>query len=256
MRLATWNVNSVNARAARLVAWLQRHSPDVVCLQELKCIEEKFPAETLRAAGYNAVVLGQRTYNGVAILARGELTDVRRGFEDGASDEQARLIAARVAGLTVVSAYVPNGQDIGSDKFAYKLAWLARLEKYVQERLRPQEPVVVCGDFNCAPDDRDVNRVADWRDSVLCHPDVRASLARLQAWGLVDAFRAHCAEAGHYSWWDYRMLGFPKNNGLRIDLILATAPIVQRLSRAWIDRDERKGKLPSDHAPVLCEIDL
>ena len=254
MKIATWNVNSVRARADRLLRWLATHSPDVLCLQELKVQDADFPFDMLRAAGYEAAAHGQKTYNGVAILARTAPADVERGFGDGGDDTQSRLIAARVAGIRVVSVYIPNGQEVGSEKWVYKLEWLRRLRAWLDRRCRPDEPIVLCGDFNVAPEAKDVHDPAAWEPTVLFHPEARAALESVRAWGFTDTLRLHRQEDGLYSWWDYRMLAFPKNNGLRIDFVLATAPLAQRCNAASIDRDERKGTLPSDHAPVIAEF--
>jgi len=252
MRIATWNLNSVRAREARLLAWLARQQPELVCLQELKAANDDFPSAALEALGYQAAVHGQRTYNGVAILSREPLAEVEKGFRDGDDDAQARVISARASGIRVVSAYFPNGGEVGSEKFGYKLRWMERMRRYLERTLEKGESAVLCGDFNVAPEDRDVARPEEWKDSVLCHPEARAALGRIADLGLVDTFRKHHSEGGHYSWWDYRMLGFPKNNGLRIDHIFATERLAARCSSAEIDRNERKGKQPSDHAPVLA----
>jgi len=254
MRIATWNVNSVRARSERLLRWLGTHEPDVLCLQELKVQDADFPFDMLRAAGYEAVAHGQKTYNGVAILARMPPADIERGFGDGGDDAQSRLIAATVSGIRVVSVYVPNGQEVGSEKWAYKLEWLRRLRSWLDRRCRPDQPLVLCGDFNVAPEAKDVHDPATWEPTVLFHPEARAALESVRAWGLTDTLRLHRQEDGLYSWWDYRMLAFPKNNGLRIDFVLASAPLAQRCSAAAIDHDERKGTLPSDHAPVIAEF--
>lgn len=257
MIVATWNVNSIRAREARLFAWLDQHRPDVVCLQELKATVDKLPLEALRERGYHVAANGQPTYNGVAILAREPLADVKVGLGDVAEDPQARLVAATVAGVRILSCYVPNGADVGSDKWRYKLVWLERLQKHLATAYRSTDALVLCGDFNVAPTDHDVARPEEWRDTVLCHDDARAALARVtETLALVDTFRQHHAGGGHYSWWDYRNLGFPKGNGLRIDLVFATASLAARCTAASIDRDERKGegagKGASDHAPVLA----
>jgi exodeoxyribonuclease-3 len=254
MKIATWNVNSIRARLDRLLGWLGRATPDVVCLQELKVPDEEFPVEEIRAAGYHAVFHGQRTYNGVAILSLAEPADVRPGFDGGTGEDQARLIAATVRGIRVLSAYFPNGQAVGSDKWGFKLQWIGQLADHLAARYRPTDPIALCGDFNVAPEDRDVARPEEWRDSVLCHPDARRALEPLRRWGLTDTMRLHETGPGPYSWWDYRMLAFPKGNGLRIDHIFATAPVAGRCVRAWVERNERKGKLPSDHAPVMIEL--
>ncbi len=256
MKLATWNVNSVRAREERLLRWLGSAQPDVVCLQELKVVERDFPEERLREAGYTSVVHGQKTYNGVAILSRLEPCDVALGFGDGGDEAAARLVAARVGPLRVASVYVPNGAEVGSDKWRYKLDWLKRLRAWLERCCRPDELLAVCGDFNVAPEPRDVHDPAAWEASVLCHPEARAAFAEVCAWGLVDGFRIHHQEPGLYSWWDYRMLAFPKNRGLRIDHLLLSRSLAERCRAASIDRNERKGKQPSDHAPVVVELDL
>jgi len=254
MKIATWNVNSVKARNDRLLAFLARHAPDVVCLQELKLETSAFPYTELAQVGYRAAVHGQKTYNGVAVLARSEPEDVAIGLGPDDDDPQARAIAATIAGVRVLSLYVPNGSEVGSEKFAYKLAWLDCLLAHLNAAHSPDQPLLLCGDLNIAPDDRDVARPAEWAGSVLCAAEVRERFQRLLAFGLVDCVRKHHPEGGLYSWWDYRMLGFPKNNGLRIDHVLATASVAARCGAAYVDRDERKGKLPSDHAPVIIEL--
>lgn len=254
MRIITWNVNSVRTRLERLVAVLERHEPDVLCLQELKVADEEFPMLEIKRVGYHAAVLGQRTYNGVAILSREEARDVRRGCDDGIEDSQARLIGARVRGVRVISAYVPNGGSVGSEKWEYKLAWLERLRGFLVAHADPAEPLALGGDFNIAPDDRDVRHPERWKDTVLCHPDARRAFERLLDWGLDDAFRRVHPEGGIYSWWDYRRLGFAKKDGLRIDGILVTAPLAERIVDSFVDRDERKGKQPSDHAPLIVDF--
>ncbi len=254
MKIASWNVNSVKARRERLLAWLEKHQPDVLCLQELKTQEDGFPAAEIQALGYHAAVLGQRTYNGVAILARSELEDVRRTLDDGDSDVESRLLSARVNGVRVICCYVPNGQEITSEKYAYKLRWLDRLLAYLAHHHVASEPLVLCGDFNIAPEDRDCYDPPSWTDSVLCHVQVRERWQRLIELGLIDTYRLHEQAAGKFSWWDYRMLSFPKGKGLRIDFVLVTQPLAERCVSASIDREERKGKLPSDHAPVMAEL--
>jgi exodeoxyribonuclease III len=256
VRLASWNVNSIRVRQERLLRWLEAHQPDVLCLQELKATEAQFPFGAIRAAGYDVAVSAQKGYNGVAILARSGLglDDVRVGLSDGVADPAARLISATVGGLRVITVYVPNGQVVGSDKYAYKLEWFGRLRKYLERHHRTSEPLVLCGDFNVAPEERDVQFPREWERSVLFHPGVRETLREMMSWGLTDTFRLHHQEGGFYSWWDYRMLAFPKNDGLRLDLILATAPLARRCTEASIDRNERKGKLASDHVPVLATL--
>ena len=248
MKIATWNVNSIRARLERFLAWLGRTCPDVVCLQELKVVDEAFPFDELRSAGYHAAVHGQKTYNGVAILSRTEPEDVHRGLDDGADDPQARLISAEIAGVQVISVYVPSGQKIGTEKFAYKLEWLRRLLEYLERRFKPSELIALCGDLNVAPDDKDFANPDEWADSVLCCPPVREAIEAIRRWGFEDVFRKHHPEGGVYSWWDYRRLAFPRNDGLRLDHVFATAPLAERCTAASVDRDERKGAKPSDHA--------
>ena len=255
MKIATWNVNSVRAREERLLRWLSAHRPDVLCLQELKVTEDAFPLLAVRSLGYHAAVHGQKTYNGVAILSLEEPAELERGFGDGGDEAHARLVAARVGGVRVASVYVPNGQEVGSDKWGYKLEWMKRLRAWLDRRFAASDPVAVCGDFNVAPEARDVCDPAAWEPSVLFHPDARAALEHVRGWGLVDAFRLHHEAPGLYSWWDYRMLAFPKNQGLRIDHVLLSEPLAARCTAALIDRNERKGKQPSDHAPVVVEVD-
>ncbi len=256
MKLATWNVNSVRARQERLLRWLAAAGPDVVCLQELKVTEEAFPAEALREAGYHAAVHGQRTYNGVAVLSRTEPAAPERGFGDGGDEAAARLLAVRVGELHVASAYVPNGAAVGSEKWAYKLDWLARLRAWLDRRFAKSDLLALCGDFNVAPEARDVCDPKAWEESVLFHPQARAAFERVKAWGLVDALRIHRQEPGLYTWWDYRMLAFPRNQGLRIDHVLLSEPLAKRCRDVSIARDERKGRQPSDHVPVVVELDL
>ncbi len=253
MRLASYNVNSLRAREARVLAWLAKESPDVLCLQELKLEEAKFPLLELAALGYKAAVFGQKSYNGVAILSKHELTDVERGFADGAEDAQARFIAATTNGVRVLCAYMPNGESVASDKYGYKLAWLDRLARWLAPRVAEGRTVLL-GDYNIAPTDLDTHDPGAWANSTLCSPPERAAFQRLLDLGFVDAFRQLHPEEPVFSWWDYQMLGFPKNRGLRIDHALLTRDLVPRLQGAWIDREERKGKQPSDHAPVLVEL--
>ena len=252
MKLVTWNVNSIRARQERLIGFLAREQPDVVCLQELKVSDDAFPRLELEALGWHCAVQGQKTYNGVAILSRAPLADVKMGLDDGDPDQQARLVAATTGGVRVLSAYMPNGRSVGSESWEYKLMWMRRLISHLERVYRPSDPLVIAGDFNIAPEDRDAARPDEWRASVLCHEEGRALAREMLAWGLVDTIRLHHAGEGPYSWWDYRMLCFPKGNGLRIDHIFATKPLADRCTAAWVARDERKGKLPSDHAPVVA----
>jgi exodeoxyribonuclease-3 len=256
LKIATWNVNSIRSRLERLLRWLETTQPDVVCLQELKVTDEAFPSKSIEKAGFHAAVFGQKTYNGVAILARSEPANVERGLGDDEEDPQARLIAADIARVRIISAYIPNGQTVGSEKYDYKLAWMGRLRRYLEDRHDPSQPLALCGDFNVASDDHDVANPERWAGSVLCDQATREAFDQVRQWGLTDVFRQHHPEGGIYSWWDYRMLAFPKNDGLRIDHILATEPLAKRCTSAEIDRDERKGKKPSDHAPVVATFEV
>lgn len=256
MLVASWNVNSIRTRHDRLLRWLDAHKPDVLCVQELKAQATDYAWEAVQSLGYRTSVFGQKTYNGVAIFSRVAPREVQCALRDGVDDPQARLIDLQFGNARVLSVYVPNGSEVGSDKYAYKLAWLKRLRSYLETHASPEQPLLVCGDFNVAPDDRDVHEPKRWKDTVLCHPDAREGFETLRAWGLVDTFRKHTTDGGHFSWWDYRGGGFPKDHGLRIDHILATRPLAELCTRATIDRDERKGIAPSDHAPVLADFDL
>ena len=256
MKIAAWNVNSIRARQERLLAWLSAAQPDVVCLQELKCEDAGFPAEEIRAAGYQFACYGQRTYNGVAILAKGEITDVTRGMDDGVEDPQARLIGGTVNGVRVFSVYAPNGQEVGSPAYVYKLEWYRRLRAYLDARHKPEEKLVLCGDWNVAPEPIDVHDPAAWEGQTLFSAPEREALANLCAFGLRDVWRGMHPGEQKFSWWDYRMLAFPKNRGLRIDHLLATSPLAEKCRASEIDREMRKGKGPSDHAPVWAEFDV
>jgi exodeoxyribonuclease III len=253
MKIATWNVNSIRARLDRLVAWLDGQRPDIVCLQETKVEDATFPIDVLASHGYQAAIVGQRTYNGVAILSRTPLTEVERGLPGGDDDPQARFVAATTAGLRIASVYVPNGEAVDSPKFAYKLGWLARLHAYVAQ-LPASVPTVIGGDYNVAPAAIDCYDPAAWAGSVLCSEPERAAFFKLLDTGLIDLVRHLNPTTPCFSWWDYRMLAFPKNKGLRIDHLLATPAFAERAIAAGVDRDARKGKQPSDHAPVWVEL--
>lgn len=249
LKITTWNVNSIRSRLDRVLDWLERRDPDVVALQETKVVDDAFPREAFEERGYRVEAYGQKTYNGVALISRAPPEGVVRGFGDD-PDEDRRLIAATVEGVKVVCVYVPNGQSTDSPKFPYKLEWLARLEAFLRDYTAPDEPLVLLGDFNIAPEDRDVHDPEAWRGKVLFHPKEHEALARLKAFGLEDLFRLHEEGDGLFTWWDYRQLGFPMNKGLRIDFLLGTKPMADRCEKVVIERDERKGRKPSDHAPV------
>lgn len=253
MKLATWNVNSLRVRLPQLVEWLATERPDVVALQEIKCIDADFPVAALREAGYHAVFDGQKTYNGVAILARIPPTEVVRGIP-GFTDEQRRVIAASIGPLRVVNLYCPNGQAVGSDKYAYKLDWYAALRGWLPGELASHARLAVVGDFNVAPADEDVHDPAAWAGQVLCSEPERAAFQGLLDLGLSDCFRRFDQAAGSFSWWDYRANGFRRNLGLRIDHILASEPLAESCTACRIDKRPRSWERPSDHAPVLADF--
>jgi exodeoxyribonuclease-3 len=254
MNIASWNVNSLNVRLPHLQQWLAEFAPDVVGLQETKMEDHKFPEDALLAAGYRNVFAGQKTYNGVAILARHPISDVQRGIP-GFEDAQARAIAATVNGIRIVNLYVVNGQDIGTDKYDYKLRWLEAVHGWLADELRANPKLVVMGDFNIAPDDRDVNDPAVWNDDhILTSTAERAALKRLLDLGLHDAFRLHHSDAGIFSWWDYRQAAFRRNLGLRIDLTLVSDALKARAIDAGIDRTPRTWERASDHTPAWVNL--
>ena len=253
MKLATWNVNSLKVRLPQLLTWLVGEQPDVVCLQETKLEDHGFPRQEIEAAGYYVAFSGQKTYNGVALLAREGPTEIVVG-NPLCPDEQKRLLTATIRGICVVCAYVPNGQAVGSDKYAYKLEWLDGLTRWVSERLAANPQVVVAGDFNIAPADQDVYDPAAWAGQILCSDPERAAFRSLLGLGLKDSFRLFDQPAKSFSWWDYRMLGFQKNRGLRIDHILLSEALAVRCKAARISREVRKLERPSDHAPVIAEL--
>ena len=256
MQLVTWNVNSIRARHERVLAWLAAQRPTVLCLQETKVTDEAFPRQAFEAAGYHVTTTGQRTYNGVALLSLAPPQDIVRQFADGEDESAARFLAATIEGVRVICVYVPNGRVVGSEQFTYKLTWLGRLRRYLDRHGDRNGWLAVCGDLNVAPEPREVHDPALWQGTVLFHPRARAALRELCAWGLVDTIRLHHSEGGLYSWWDYRQLSFPRNHGLRIDHILVSPALAARCTKAWIDREARKGPGASDHAPVIATFSL
>jgi len=255
MRIATWNVNSLRVRLPQLLEWLQRVPVDVLALQETKLTDAAFPQAEFAALGYQVLCSGQKTYNGVALLSRWPCTDVATdipGFEDPAR----RVLAASSAGLRVVNLYVPNGQAVDSDKYHYKLRWLAALKQWLSLEARQHARLVVLGDFNIAPEDRDVHDPAAWAGSVHVSEPERQALRELLGVGLVDLFRRFEQPPKTFSWWDYRLLAFRRNHGLRIDLLLADASLAGACTGCTIDREPRRAERPSDHAPVIADFDL
>ena len=253
MKLATWNVNSLSVRLPQVLDWLAAQQPEVLVLQETKLTDDKFPQADIRAAGWHSVWFGQKTYNGVALLSRSEPLDVVRNLP-GFDDAQARVIAATVDGLRVIGAYFPNGQAPGTDKFAYKMAWLDALRAFVAAELARHPRLVLMGDYNIAPEDRDVYDPVAWAGQIHCTPEERAHFRALCGLGLVDAFRLFEQPAKCWSWWDYRNLAFRKNQGLRIDHILVSEALRPQVAACLIDKLPRKNERPSDHAPVLVEL--
>ena len=255
VRIATWNVNSLRVRLPQLLDWLRTNAPEVVALQETKLPDEAFPAAELAAAGYRSVWSGQKTYNGVAILAGVEPGDVLRDMP-GYDDPQRRVLAASVGGVRVINLYVPNGQSVGSDKYLYKLGWLRALRHWLRQELATHERLIVLGDFNIAPEDRDVHDPAAWVGSVLVSPEEREALQAALSLGLIDVFRRFEQPPRTYSWWDYRAGAFHRNNGLRIDLLLATPALAERCTACTVDREPRRVERASDHAPVIGTFDI
>ena len=281
MRIATWNVNSLKVRLPKVEEWLAYARPDVLCMQETKLADSAFPALAFSALGYEAAHCGEGRWNGVAILSRVGLDDVVAGFSDQAEDEtmpsapagpqprllaevgpqpnpalsEARLLWATCGGVRVGTVYVPNGRQVGSEFYEAKLAWLDRLRRHVETECDPTANLVICGDFNVAPEDRDAWDPAKLHGGTHISPPEREAVAALQAWGLTDVFRQMYPQTGIFSWWDYRAGDFHQGRGLRIDLVLATKPLAERATWALIDRQARKGKLPSDHAPLLVDFD-
>jgi len=256
MKIVSWNINSLRKRQERLLAWLTSTQPDIVCLQETKCDDEQFPELALRAAGYHSVFHGQKSYNGVAILSKTVPQNVRASLCDEEADPQARVIAATIDSVRVYSIYAPNGQAVGSPAYDYKLKWYARLQRCLREKEDAGQHLAVCGDFNVAPKDEDIYDPDLWRGAIMCSEGERAAFEQLCGAELIDTLRMHHPESGLFSWWDYRMLAFPKNRGLRIDAILANKSLASHCRDAGIERELRKGKEPSDHAPVWAEFEL
>jgi exodeoxyribonuclease III len=256
MKIATWNVNSIGVRLQQVLTWLADNPTDVLCLQEIKCVDEKFPVQAFLDAGYIPTFYGQPSYNGVAFISKGEANDVERGFEGDLVSGQKRFIAATFDGVRVINTYFPNGQSLDSEKFIYKLGWMKNLRNYFDTRCDLNEPVVLCGDYNIAPDDRDVYDPVAWAGQIHCSPPEREALQEIKDWGLVDTFRQHQPEPGFYSWWNYREGGFRRNQGLRIDHIWASKPLAEKCVAAWIDKVPRTWERPSDHTPVVAEFAL
>lgn len=255
LKIATWNVNSLKVRLPHVLDWLAAEQPDVLALQETKTQDENFPLDTIHEAGYQCVFAGQKTFNGVAILSKTPAQDVITDLPDY-DDHQRRVMGARYGEVYVLDLYVPNGSEVGSEKYAYKLAWLEAAHKVIKQLLEREKHLIVLGDFNIAPEDRDVHDPAAWEGKVLVSEPERQALIKIQQEGLIDVFRLFEQEEKSFSWWDYRMLGFRRNHGLRIDLILASRSLEKICRSSHIDKAPRRLEKPSDHAPVVAEFDL
>jgi exodeoxyribonuclease-3 len=254
MKIATWNVNSMKVRLPHVLEWLTAHSPDVLVLQEIKQLTEMFPQDELAAAGYTSLANGQKTYNGVAVISKEEPQDPDLELP-GLDDPQRRVLAVTIGGVRVINLYVPNGSEVGSEKYQYKLGWLRALRDYLAAQLEKYDNVVVLGDFNIAPADEDVYDPEKWGEAILCSPLERAALSELLDLGLADVFRKFDQPEKSFSWWDYRAAMFRRNAGLRIDLILTSDPMTRRCTASYIDREPRTWERPSDHAPVVAEFE-
>ena len=253
MKIASWNVNSLKVRLPHVLDWLTTREPAIVGLQETKLTDDNFPVEPLRALGDHLAYAGQPTYNGVAVLSKQPISDVVTDLP-GLDDPQRRVLAVTTGDIRFINLYVPNGQAVGTDKYAYKLDWLEKLEAFLADQLRQYPRLAVVGDFNIAPEPEDVHDPAEWEGKVLFSEPERAALRRLLALGLIDTYRLFPQEPKQFSWWDYRMNSFRRNRGLRIDLVLASAALAADCTAAYIDREPRSWERPSDHAPVVAEF--
>ena len=255
MKIATWNVNSLKVRLPHVLDWLAASQADILCLQETKLTDENFPAEDIEAAGYRVVYSGQKTYNGVAIISKQEATGVITDVP-GLDDPQRRILGATIGGIRVLDLYVVNGQEVGSEKYAHKLHWLDKVTDYIESQLKEHERFIVLGDFNIAPEDRDVHDPEAWHERILCSTPEREALNKLLALGLTDSFRQFEQEDNSFSWWDYRAAAFRRNRGLRIDLVLTSKALGEAATACSIDKEPRRLERPSDHTPVIAEFDL
>jgi exodeoxyribonuclease III len=256
MKIATWNVNSIAIRLEQVLKWLDETKTDVVCLQEIKCVDEKFPRLDFQQAGFNSAFMGQKSYNGVAIISPHEISDVQYNFPDDDEDSPKRMIAATVNGVRIVNTYIPNGTELWTDKFDFKLNWLQRLRQFFDTTCDINSDVLLCGDFNVAPDERDVYDVKTWEGKLHFSKPERAALDYVKKWGFVDVYRKFVEEGGNYSWWNYREGAFQKDNGLRIDHIWTSPNLANKALNCWIDKVPRTWERPSDHTPVVAEFEI
>jgi len=254
LKIASWNVNSLGVRLPHVLAWCDVARPDILALQETKLTDDRFPVDALLEAGYQSVYAGQKTYNGVAIMSREPATDCVTDI-DGLDDPQRRILAATIGGIRVINLYVVNGSEVGSEKFAYKLHWLEKVTRWIKGELKKFDQLIVLGDFNIAPEDRDVHDPEAWHEKILCSTPEREALKEMLALGFADTFRLFDQEEKSFSWWDYRMAAFRRDMGLRIDLVLASKALAKRCRAAYIDKEPRRQERPSDHAPVIAEFD-
>ena len=254
MKIATWNVNSINVRMPQLLAWLETADVDVACFQETKTIDDGFPAEALKAAGYDTVFMGEKAYNGVAIIAKFPVEDVQKNFVDDDGAAPKRMIAATVNGVRIVNTYIPNGSELWSDKFKFKLDWLQRLRRFFDETCDANSDVLLCGDFNVAPDELDVWNAPAYEGKLHFSKPERAAIHFVRQWGFTDLFRQMNGDVREFSWWDYRAGAWQNNRGLRIDHMWASTSLAAKCTGCWIDKAPRALTLPSDHAPVIAEF--
>lgn len=256
MKIATWNVNSINVRMPQLLDWLSREDPDIVCLQEIKCTNENFPFATLEQAGYRSEALGQKSYNGVAILSKFPIENTQKNFPDDDEEAAKRMIAARINGVNIINLYVPNGTELGTDKFFFKLEWLQKLRRWLDRSFAKDELVLLCGDFNVAPEEPDVWDVAAWEGKLHFTKTERAAIYHISQWGFTDCFRKINGNLKEFSWWNYREGAWQRNHGLRIDHIWTSQPLADACTACFIDKSTRGLEKPSDHAPVIAVFDL
>lgn len=256
MKIATWNVNSINIRLEQLLDWLSSTGTDVVCLQETKCVDDNFPFQALNEAGYQTAFFGQKSYNGVAILSKHEIENVQKGFGDDDDESPKRLIAADIKGVRIVNTYIPNGTELWTDKFTFKLDWLLKLRQMFDLDCSTAKDVLLCGDFNVAPEEVDVWSVPAWQGKLHFSKPERAAIEHVKQWGFTDLFREKNGDVQEFSWWNYREGAWQRNRGLRIDHIWTSRPLADKCTGCWIDKDPRDLERPSDHTPVVAEFKI
>lgn len=256
MIIATWNVNSINARFPHVEQFLDGYEPDILCMQETKIVDEKFPRELFIERGYEVEIYGEKSYNGVAIAAKESMSSIVKGFKEEIASGSRRLIAATIGDVKILNVYIPNGQAVGSEKYHYKLEWLCALKKHIEQNYTPDDLLLICGDFNIAPEDRDIYNADEWNGAIMASDVERQHLNDIKEWGFVDVFRTQHEEKGLFSWWDYQRGAFRRNNGFRIDHIWTTAALAEKCTGTMIAKDLRGLERPSDHAPVVAEFDL